>query len=133
MTSDFERDYMYILRCDQTAEDEERRATAAEHELYDHYRQIQMKQEENEFLAVVATDYKRHLEHIRGEKQRQHDAIRGLLDYIERLTSEMDAATHILKDTAYDQKALLSEIVDLKQNIDMELSWLYSQYKLYYG
>lgn len=116
-----ERDYMYILRCDQKAEDEERRAAAAERELFDHYRRIQTKQEENEFLGVVVADYNRHLDHIRGEKQRQYEAMRGLLEYIERLTGEIDSASHILRETAHDQEELIREMVKVKREIDEEI------------
>lgn len=112
---------MYILECDQAAANEERRVAAAERELFDHYRRIQMKREENEFLGVVVADYKRYLAHIRGEKQRQYDAMRGLLEYIERLTGEIDSASHILRETAHDQEDLIREMVQVKREIDEEI------------
>lgn len=117
-----ELDYMYILECDKNVKEEEERAAAAERELYDHYRQIRMKQEENEFLGVVVNDYNRYFEHIRGEKQRQYEALRGLTEYIDKLKSEIDSASHILRATTYDQEALLREMVKVKRNIDEEIS-----------
>ena len=110
-----EPDHVYILKCDEAEEEEERRVTAAERALVEHYRQIQTKQEENEFLGVVVADYNRYLAHIRGEKQRQYDAMRGLLEYIERLTGETD---HDLRETAHDQEDLIREMVRVKREID---------------
>lgn len=116
-----ERDYVYALQCDQEEADEERRVAAAERELVDRYREIERKREENEFLGVVLADYQRYFEHIRGEKQRQYEAMRGLTDYIQKLTSEMDTASHILRETKHDQEALLREMVKVKGQIDKEI------------
>ena len=115
------RDYMYAFQCDEAAATEERRVKEAERTLFDHYRRIQTKREENKLLEVVVADYDRFLNHIRGEKQRQYEAMRGLTEYIERLTGEMDAASHVLRETAGDQEALLREMAKVKGQIDKEI------------
>ena len=116
-----ERDYLYIIEWDQNNEHEAQRLAKAEQDLIDHYHKIKMKQDENEFLGVVVADYNRYFDHIRGEKQRQYEAIRGLVDYIDKLTSDMDTANQILRQTKYDQEALLREMRELKQKIDEEI------------
>ena len=116
-----ERDYLYVLQCDRAEDDERERRAAAERALYHRYRQVQAMYADNEFLDVALADYRRYFEHIRGEKERQYEAMRELHHYIERMRGEMSVADHLLREAVTDQAALLREISEVRRQIDHEI------------
>lgn len=116
-----ERDYVYVLQCDKDHDNEIQQMAAAQKEVVERYRQVQAMRASNHYLEGVLADYRRYFDHIRDEKRRQYEAMRGLNDYIERMRSEIDGASHVLRATAHDQKELLSEIANVKHQIDHEI------------
>ena len=112
------RDHVFIFDSDQKVEEIEKKRMLVEKILLDHYEKVKIKQKENKFLSVVLDNYKKHFSCICEEKQRQYERMSMLMDYIEQITSGMDESDYLLRSSMYDQKALLSGIVELKKDID---------------
>lgn len=111
------RDFVYVVQCENEEDTREQLIDRAKQELSENYKSIQKKQEDNRFLEVVVNDYKQHFNQIRAERVRQYEAMNGLLEYIGRLTNEIETSKSILAETSEDQKALIKEMVKVKGEI----------------
>jgi len=73
----------------------------------------------NHYLTEVKDDYQRYYNYIVEEKQNQIKALNILDTYISDLARSGELTKQNINDTKYEQKRILNEIENIKNNLDM--------------
>ena len=73
----------------------------------------------NHYLSEVKDDYQRYYDYIVQEKQNQIKALNILDTYISDLARSGELTKQNINDTKYEQKRILNEIENIKNNLDM--------------
>ncbi len=86
--------------------------------LIEKQRLIKEESKKNEFLEVVKNDYKKYYDYIVKQKEREMDSLNMLNQYLRDIDESENLSTKDLKTRKKDQKTILSEINNIKKEID---------------
>lgn len=81
-------------------------------------KELEKKQQINEFLNLVKQDYQQYYNHIIAEKQKQYEAMSLLNDYLSDLVTTNKVVTTELTKAKQDQKQVLQEMDFIRRDID---------------
>ena len=76
----------------------------------------------NHYLSEVKDDYQRYYDYIVQEKQNQIKALNILDTYISDLARSGELTKQNINDTKYEQKRILNEIENIKNNLNTLIS-----------
>jgi hypothetical protein len=71
----------------------------------------------NKYLEGVANNYKKYYDNISEEKQRQHDAMMLLKEYLEDLIKQDKMTTNQLRDAKRQQREIVLEMDKITQEL----------------
>ena len=75
-------------------------------------------QKENEFLESVTSDYKRYHKHILSEKEREHEQMTNLINYLNTILKEAGVSAEIANRARFQQNRILEEMDKIKGELD---------------
>jgi cell division septum initiation protein DivIVA len=81
-------------------------------------KQLEKKQEINEFLGDVKNDYNKYYNYIIKEKMKQYEAMNMLNTYLEDLIHSEKLVSNQLKMAKIDQRQILEEMNKIKGELD---------------
>lgn len=80
-------------------------------------KELEKKQQINEFLDLVKKDYQQYYNHIITEKQKQYQAMSLLNDYLDDLVTTNKVVSNELIKAKQDQKQVLREMDTIRREI----------------
>lgn len=81
-------------------------------------KELDNKTKTNKYLSEVKKDYNKYYDYILNEKKQQYSALLLLKEYIDDLTKTENLVDHQIRSAKYDQKDILKEIENVKQELD---------------
>jgi len=85
-------------------------------------KELAQKEEMNEYLSTVRSDYAKYNNHILQEKQKQYDAFLLINEYMSDLVKTEKLVDSQLRTAKHDQKDILGEIEKVKAELDELIS-----------
>jgi cell division septum initiation protein DivIVA len=82
------------------------------------HKELQKKQEVNDFLDNVKNDYNRYYNYIVREKEKQLKAMNMLKEYLDDLINSEQLVNTQLKMAKLDQRQILEEMDKIKSELD---------------
>ena len=79
---------------------------------------LDKKEKLNEYLSEVKSDYNKYYNNIVNEKKQQLDTLNLLKEYLDDLIESENLVERQLKTIRHDQKEILSEIDNIKADLD---------------
>ena len=82
------------------------------------YKELKKASTDNAYLLDIVKDYAALLLNIKKQKQKQHDGLKKISDYIDHIAQDTNTTEQMLRQTKYDQKNLMNEMNRLRKEID---------------
>ena len=86
------------------------------------FRELKNLSKGNKYLENVAEDYQKYFKYMKSEKESQQKQLEMILDYLDRLVLEEKLSTEALKHAKSEQLRAMSEINNIKGEIDQIMS-----------
>ena len=87
-------------------------------ELAEQFRDVKQRAISNEYLRDVLDDYTNYYKALLHQKQKQHRALQEISSYLEEINEGQVRNISQIDEDAIEQKRLLAEINNVKQEID---------------
>jgi len=84
----------------------------------DRMKELEKRQNENEFLAGVYNDYRNHHDYMYHMKHQQQRQIEYLVGYLDKSLEQSGLSNSMLKRTKHERLRLHSQIDQIKNEID---------------
>jgi len=81
-------------------------------------KELDTKQQLNEYLNGVKEDYSKYYDFILNEKRQQHSALMLLKEYVDDLIHTENLVDEQLRTAKHDQKDIINEIDKVKAELD---------------
>ena len=81
-------------------------------------KELQQKENINEFLNTVRDEYRSYYNHIIKEKQQQYEALKLLKTYLDDLSTTEKSMNNQLRNAKYDQNQILQEMDTIRFELD---------------
>lgn len=88
------------------------------HLLVKKRKELENKSKTNKYLNEVKNDYTKYYDYILNEKQQQYNALLLLKEYMDDLVKTENLVDNQIRTAKYDQKDILGEIDNVKQELD---------------
>jgi hypothetical protein len=109
-------DHQYTIECETAANQEERVNISRKRELVKQLKTFQATKDK--YLGAALSEMMNHHKGIQNTLQRQYDAMHNLVDYIDRMRTEISDAESLLEETNKDQEALFKEMLQVEKEIN---------------
>jgi hypothetical protein len=70
---------------------------------------------DNIYLREIVGDYSKYFDSEKQKKEKQHNALLSLLEYITQITLDPNSSEEILRECKYDQSLILAELKQLNK------------------
>ena len=87
-------------------------------ELAEQFKDVKQRAVTNDYLKEVLEDYKSYYQTLLHQKQKQHDMLQEIVNYLEEINQEQNRNLSQIDQDAIEQRRLLEEINKTKQEID---------------
>tara|TARA_R110002074_G_scaffold244796_2_gene416651 strand:- start:40 stop:387 length:348 start_codon:yes stop_codon:yes gene_type:complete len=86
--------------------------------LQERFKELKKNKSDNSYLNEVKDDYQNYFNYINNIKQDQLTAFEKISTYLDKVGCELKTTDTLLEETKYDQKQVLSEISNLREELN---------------
>ena len=84
---------------------------AQQNQMLAKYKLLKKASSDNKMLIGVVDDYARYLKYIKKQKQEQHDGLKKLAEYIDRLSKTTDTTEELLGQTRQQNRSYFNHYI----------------------